>query len=107
PHRCPYTTLFRSPLFSGVGLRIALFIVLWAVTTIFIMRCAKKVKADPSKCDVVDLEAADKAQADYIDLNNQELQAFSSRYKCISIALLAVLSIMIYDVFTIDCFIDE
>ena len=99
--------LAELPLFSGVGLRIALFIVLWAVTTIFIMRYAKKVKADPSKSDVVDLEAADKAQADYIDLNNQELPAFSSRHKCISIALLVGFSIMIYGVFQIGWFIDE
>ena len=71
------------------------------------MRYAKKVKADPSKSDVVDLEAADKAQADYIDLNNQELPAFSSRHKCISIALLVGFSIMIYGVFQIGWFIDE
>ena len=99
--------LAELPLFSGVGLRIALFIVLWAVTTIFIMRYAKKVKADPSKSDVADLEAADKAQADYIDLNEQELPAFSSRHKWISIALLVGFSIMIYGVFQIGWFIDE
>lgn len=99
--------LAELPLFSGVGLRIALFIVLWAVTTIFIMRYAKKVKADPSKSDVADLEAADKAQADYIDLNEQELPAFSARHKWIAVALLAGFTMMVYGVFQIGWFIDE
>lgn len=37
------------PMFSGIGLRIALFIVLYILATTFVMRHAKKVKQDPSK----------------------------------------------------------
>ncbi|MEY8370614.1 Na+/H+ antiporter NhaC family protein [Aerococcaceae bacterium 50-4] len=99
--------LAELPLFSGVGLRIAMFIVLWAVTTFFIMRYAKKVKADPSKSAVADLEAADRAADDYTDLNDQELPAFSTRHKWISLALLAGFAMMVYGVFQIGWFIDE
>ncbi|WP_227872479.1 YfcC family protein [Jeotgalibaca ciconiae] len=36
------------PTFSGIGMRIALFLVLWVITSFYIMRYAKKVKEDPT-----------------------------------------------------------
>lgn len=99
--------LAELPLFSGVGLRIILFVILWAVTSFFIMRYAKKVKTDPSQSAVADLEMADKESEDYIDLNAQELAPFTKRHKWISIALLIGFATMIYGVFKIGWFIDE
>lgn len=37
------------PTFSGMGLRIIMFIVLWIVTSLYVMRYAQKVKKDPTK----------------------------------------------------------
>ena len=37
------------PTFSGMGLRIVLFIVLWVVTSIYVMLYARKIKKDPTK----------------------------------------------------------
>ncbi|WP_219350799.1 YfcC family protein [Aerococcus sanguinicola] len=37
------------PLFSGMGLRLLLFAVVWLATTIYLSRYARKVKADPTQ----------------------------------------------------------
>lgn len=100
-------TLAELPLFSGVGLRIVLFIILWAVTSFYIMRYAKRVKTRPETSAVADLEASDKDAADYVDLNYQELPPFNNRHKGIAIALFIGFAMMIYGVFKIGWFIDE
>lgn len=46
----------QLPLFSGMWYRIILLVVLIAVTSIYILRYARKVKADPSKSVVADID---------------------------------------------------
>lgn len=44
------------PLYSGIGLRIVLHLTFLVIGSIYLMRYAKRVKADPSKSIVADLE---------------------------------------------------
>lgn len=59
------------PTFSGMGLRIALFIVLWLITSAYIMRYAKKVKQDPTNSLVYsDIEKDDTTEAaSFVEMN--------------------------------------
>lgn len=54
------------PLFSGIGFRIIIFIVFLVVSTLYVMRYAKKIKANPELSIVADLEFSEKNNR-YID----------------------------------------
>ncbi len=95
------------PLFSGIGLRLILFAVLWIVTSFFIMRYARKVKANPEQSVVYGLEITDRQSSDYKDLNEQELKPFTARYKWMAAAIVIGFIIMLYGVFQNGWFIDE
>lgn len=95
------------PLFSGIGLRLVLFVVLWLVTSFFIMRYARKIKANPEESYVYDLEIRDRQASDYKDLNDQELVPFTTRYKWMSAAIIIGFAVMLYGVFQNGWFIDE
>ena len=63
----PFTTgvaqgIAELPLYSGLSYRIICMLVLWIVTALFIARYAKKVRLDPSKSYVYDLEQVQKNQ---------------------------------------------
>lgn len=53
-------TIAELPLFSGMGLRIILLAVLLTVTSVYVMRYAEKVKRDPRKSVVYELEQSQK-----------------------------------------------
>lgn len=95
------------PLFSGIGLRLVLFAILWFVTSFFIMRYARKIKADPEQSVVYGLELNDRQSSDYQDLNDQELTPFTTRYKWMSVAIVVGFISMLIGVFRNGWFIDE
>ncbi|MCS7459621.1 TIGR00366 family protein [Paenibacillus doosanensis] len=67
----------QVPMFSGMWLRIILLICLIAVTSFYIMRYAVKVKKDPSKGLVQDLEAqADGVKVDFSQLPSMQLKHY-------------------------------
>lgn len=49
-------SIAQLPTFSGIGLRVVLFIAVWAATAIYVMRYARMVKQDPRKSIVYDEE---------------------------------------------------
>ena len=68
----PFTTgvahgIAGLPVFSGLGLRVALLVVLNIVTIAYVMRHAAKVKKDPTKSPMYEI---DKANEEPIDLTN-------------------------------------
>lgn len=71
------------PLFSGMGLRLILFVVVWLATTIYLSRYAKRVKADPSQSIVYEEEKA--ARANKKDQKQKEEQPFTLQQKIISV----------------------
>lgn len=68
----PYTvgvaqTIAELPLFSGMGLRICLSFTLWIVTSWYLVRYANKIKKDPSKSIVADIEKKQEITEDNFD----------------------------------------
>ncbi|MDK8502364.1 Na+/H+ antiporter NhaC family protein [Aerococcus sp. UMB1112A] len=80
------------PLFSGIGLRLVLFAVVWLSTTVYLMRYAKKVKADPSQSIVYEEEQAAKAE-EASEGKTSETLAFTRRQQII--AAIFVLSFVV------------
>lgn len=80
------------PLFSGTGLRLVLFAVVWLSTTVYLMRYAKKVKADPSQSIVYEEEQAAKAE-EASEGKTSETLAFTRRQQII--AAIFVLSFVV------------
>ncbi|MDV6378585.1 TIGR00366 family protein [Sporosarcina sp. GW1-11] len=58
------------PIYSGMWLRMVLLVVLVIVSSIYIIRYAKKVKADPSKSLVADLEEEARASQQDLQLSS-------------------------------------
>lgn len=51
-------TIAELPMFSGWGLRFAALICVWALSLIWVLRYAKKIKADPSKSLMKDVDTS-------------------------------------------------
>ncbi|MGL5936586.1 MAG: YfcC family protein [Cetobacterium sp.] len=64
------------PIYSGIGFRVVVYIVLYIVTAAYIIRYAKKVKVDPLKSVVRDLELKQKSSSSDVkeipDLTNRQ-----------------------------------
>lgn len=91
------------PTFSGLGLRLVLWVCFAIATGIYIIRYGRKVKADPSKSLVLDLEIAEKEMKIQIDENAKMTK------KQIAILLVVVVSfaIIIFGVFKYEWYITE
>lgn len=81
------------PLFSGRGLRIALYLVMLSVTIFFVMRYASKVKKTPRLSGMYDV---DSARENKLDLSN--LRTFGGREKLILLVFVASIVLLIYGV---------
>lgn len=55
----------QLPIYSGMGYRVAVYVILYIVTCIYILRYARKVKADPESSIVRDLEISDNFTIDF------------------------------------------
>lgn len=91
------------PIFSGWGLRIAVWIVMLIITAIYVTRYARKVKADPTLSHVVELENSEKDQK--LDLDN--LQDLTKRDYLILLEVLICFGILIYGVFKYGWYLTE
>ncbi|MEW8973045.1 MAG: TIGR00366 family protein [Tissierellaceae bacterium] len=91
------------PMFSGVLMRVIIFVVLLVITTIYISRYATKVKNDPKSSIVYDLEQREKDKK--IDLNN--MVKMTTRHSAILLSVLIGFIIIMYGVFELDWYILE
>lgn len=90
------------PPLSGMGLRIALFVTLWAVTSIYIVRYAKRVKKEPQLSTMYEL---DRNRNDVLDLDN--LPKFGKREIAILCVFLLMMVLLVYGVIKKGWYMDE
>lgn len=95
--------LAQLPMFSGIGLRIAIWFVFVIFTSLFILRYAAKVKADPIKSAVYELELEEKDTV--VDLSN--LKEMTKSHYLVMITMLIGFIIIIYGVFSKGWYITE
>lgn len=89
------------PTFSGIGLRLALFFVLWVVTSLYVVRYAKKVKADPATSLVYETDKQ------YFETKADSLPTFDLRHALVLLVFVGGFGIIGYGVFTYGWFIPE
>lgn len=92
----------QLPLFSGTWFRVIIFVVIVAVTTAYIMVYANKVKKDPTKSSMYEI---DKNREDTIDLNN--LKEFGWREKLILLVFGGCIVLLVYGVIEWYWYMDE
>lgn len=83
------------PLFSGLGLRIVTQLAFWAVSSIFIVRYALKVKNDPSKSIVYELEQESKAEV----VDEDRFSELTLRQKLVLGVVIIGFGFIVYGVF--------
>src|SRR5699024_10447384 len=91
------------PIFSGIGLRLIIWIVFNAVTIWYMLIYAKKVKEGPSQSSVRDLE--EKARHKVMDINN--IPEFTTVHKLVLTVFVLGLILIFYGVTNWDFYIDE
>src|SRR5699024_2777262 len=90
------------PLFSGMGLRVALYVVTVLVSIYFVMRHAKKVKEDPT---ISPTYAIDQDREDNFDLAN--IKEFTTRDKAVLITAGLIIVLLMVGVFQWDWYLTE
>lgn len=93
------------PVFSGIGLRIVLFIVVLTVGVLFLMRYAKKVQQDPLNSFVY--EDDEEKRELYKNKEDIEVRSMTARQKYASIAALLFLVGLVYGVLNLGWFMVE
>ncbi len=83
------------PMFSGIYLRIIVWIVMIVITALYISYYAKKVKADPSVSHVRELELAE--QDEVIQL--QDIAPMNGRQKLVLLVIVLMFAALIYGIF--------
>jgi len=91
------------PLFSGIGMRMVILVVMLVVTTLYIMKYAEKVKNNPELSIVRELEIQEKSQV--IDLN--AIPSFESQHYLVMTTLLVGFGMIIFGVFKLGWYITE
>lgn len=95
-------SIAQLPIYSGMGYRIAVTAVLYAVTCLYIMRYAKKVQNNPEQSIVRELEIKDNFK---VDLN--ELPQLSKAQKIVLGVFLAGFSLIMFGVLKYEWGTDE
>lgn len=93
------------PVFSGIGLRIVLFIVVLTVGVLFLMRYAKKVQQDPLKSFVY--EDDEEKRELYKNKDDIEVRSMTTRQKYASFAALLFAVGLVYGVLNLGWFMVE
>jgi len=91
------------PLFSGMGLRLILYVVILTVTIIYIMRYAAKIQKDPSQSVLFD------AKEEYQEEQEQNTKniEFTTRHKFVLLTFVVGLLYVVYGVIQLDFYIQE
>ena len=90
------------PLFSGMWYRIIIFVVMVIVATTFILVYANKIKKDPKKSSMYEI---DKNRDDMFDLNN--MQEFGLKEKLILLVFLGTIALLVFGVIKYGWYMDE
>lgn len=85
-------TISGLPIYSGIGLRIAMFLIIPAVCLIYLLAYAHKVKEDPYKSLVADVDASDLA----FDASKFESQPFTSVHAIVLGSLIVGIGFYVY-----------
>lgn len=96
-------SIAELPMFSGIGLRLVIWVCTLVLVIGYIYRYANKVKADPTKSLVYELELAEKDHA--IDLNN--VKQMTSRHTAVLLIFGLGIGILIFGVFKFGWYITE
>ena len=81
---------------DGLGLRLAILGLCWAVTVAFVMRYAARVRADPTKSLVYDKKAANEAH--FLKETPAEAASFTGLHKVVLILFALTFGVMIWGV---------
>ena len=90
------------PLFSGIGLRIAVLIVMTLITIIYVLRYADKIKKDPSKSLVADVDFGE-----FVIDEKRMATKFTKERKLSLVVLLIGILTMIYGLTRLHWYINE
>lgn len=90
------------PLFSGMAYRIVVYLVLLSIVVTFICRYAYKIKKDPTKSLMYEI---DKNREDKIDLN--ALREFGKKEKTVMLIFFASIVILVWGVLTYGWYFTE
>lgn len=96
-------SIAELPMFSGIALRLVIWVCTLVLVIVYISRYANKVKADPTKSLVYELELEEKDHA--IDLNN--VKQMTSRHTGVLLVFLIGMGILIFGVFKFGWYITE
>lgn len=91
------------PLFSGFGLRIAVWVVMLIITAIYVMRYAKKVKDNPKLSYVADLEKEESE----IKIDLEKLEDLTKRDWLVLAEVIVCFGILIWGVFKYGWYLTE
>jgi len=91
------------PLFSGIGLRLILYVVILTVTILYIMRYAAKVQKDPSQSVLFDSNEEYQAQQEQ---NSKDIN-FTTHHKLVLLTFVIGLLFVVYGVIRLDFYIQE
>lgn len=108
----PFTTgvaqgVAELPLFSGLWLRIILFAFFYIVTVWWIVRYARRIKAQPETSLVYDVELEDRASGINIALEQDGIQQLNRRHIIILLVDIIGFAFIIHGVFNLGWFLDE
>ncbi len=90
------------PLFSGMALRLILFVVIVTIGIVFVMRYASKIKKNPELSSMYEI---DRARTDNLDLDN--LPAYGGREKAILAVFALSLVLLVYGVMQYGWYLNE
>ena len=90
------------PMFSGIELRIAIYVVMYLVTVPFVMRHAMKVKKNPAASPMYELD-----QLRPKNENFDDTQKMTTRHGLVLIAFAATMVYMVYGIIVHGFYIDE
>lgn len=96
-------SIAEIPMFSGIGLRLIIWVFTLALIIGYIYRYANKVKKDPTKSIVYELEQEEKDMA--IDLSN--IRQMTTRDILVLLIFVAGMGILVFGVFKYEWYITE
>lgn len=98
-------SIAEIPLYSGLGFRFAVYLVVLTFAIWYVMRYAMKVKADPTKSIVYDLELEAKQESEEKEMD--VFEAFTLRHGLVLLVLTAGIAINVYGVFKWEWYLTE
>lgn len=100
-------SIAELPLFSGMPLRLVVFVVLWLVTALYMMWYGEKIKADPTKSIIYEEELRAREDADTPSLNKVAEENLTLQQKLIAAVFVLGFVMIAFGVINYGWFITE